>query len=276
MKPITATAIVLSVIVVSMLATFSIPLLYSSSLYSSQANNERISASNIYALNINDPNGYIYIGAWNGSQIQVTYTINYFLINPGVPSIKASNGTLNINARSIFTYFFGYYVVNIEVLLPYTMAPYISVNSVDGSTSINMPAAEIVSVITTNGNIEANISHVTQINLATTNGNINLYTLEAKNVHASTVNGEISANLNGPLYGNYVFTDVNGNVNVLVPPNVSVEFTISSTNGGYGVSGIQLKSSVRTSNQIQGIAGNGTANLIESTTNGNAFLESDQ
>ena len=63
---------------------------------------------------------------------------------------------------------------------------------------------------------------------------------------------------------------------MLVQTNVSIAFTISSTNGGYGVSGIQLKSSGTTSNQIQGIAENGTANLHESTANGNAFLESDQ
>jgi DUF4097 and DUF4098 domain-containing protein YvlB len=276
MKPVFATVIVLLVIVVSMLVAFSIPSLYFSSLYSNQAVNERINDSNIYALNINDPSGYIYIGTWNGSQIQVSYVSTYFLINPQAPSIKASNGTLDIYDRSIFTYFFGYYALNIKVLLPDKMAPDISVSSVDGSISINVPATGITSVTTTNGNIETNISHATQIKLITTNGNINLYTLEAKNVYASTVNGRIYANLNGPLYGNYIFKDVNGNINVLVPPNVSVAFTLSSINGGYGVSGIPLKSSATTLNGVQGVAGNGSAYLRESTTNGNAFLKANQ
>lgn len=273
MRPIIATAVVLAVVAAAVWTAFLLPSLIAAAQYSGRAGGENVTASNIYAISVSDPVGYVYVGTWNGSTIQVTYSLQYFPVDPLVPVIRAGNGTLGVEIRQVIPYLPGYYEADVRVLVPYSMAPHVSVSSTDGDVSVELPAAETVGIGTTNGNIDVKVIRASEIDVATTNGNIGLIASDVGNAQASTVNGRIYADLNGPLHGNYVFTDVNGGIEVLVPRNASVAFYVSSSNGAFGVSGIPITPIENTGNSIQGIAGNGTAYLRESTVNGEALLE---
>ncbi len=229
-----------------------------------------ISASGINVININDPAGSVEITAWNGSQILVSYVSTSNIFSPVVPTVNASDGAININARPEYL-LFGYSIY-VSVKVPSSMAPYIHTNLGAGNIIVQMPYSKSVYLVTSAGNIDANISDMSQATLETTTGNIALWSVKTDNIYASTVTGDVSANLNGPLIGSYVFRATTGNINVLIPANSSVSFYIATTTGSIGVSGIPYNMISNQNQLIKGVAGSGMASLSETTTSGNVFL----
>lgn len=269
MKPTVAAAVIFIVIALSLFAAFALPSIH---LYSYSASGKReISASGINSIDINDPAGSVDITAWNGSQLIVSYVSTSNIFRPVIPEINVNNGALNINVGPEYISFG--YSVYISVKVPSSMVPQIYAELDAGNIMVQMPYSGSVYLATTTGNINVNISDLPQATVKATTGNIVLVTEKANNVYASTTTGDISANLNGPLFGNYVFLATTGNINVLIPANSSLSFSISSASGSIGVSGIPYNMIENQNQLIRGMAGTGLATLSESTTTGNAFLK---
>jgi DUF4097 and DUF4098 domain-containing protein YvlB len=268
MRPAIAALLIFAVMAVALFASFA---LSSIRVYSYSISGKRtVNASGINTININDPAGAVNVEAYNGSEITVSYVSESNVFSPVTPSINASSGALNINVRPQYISFG--YSVYINVLVPYTVKPHIFVKLSVGNIMVQMPYSQSVYLVTSTGNIYVNVSELPQATLEAVTGNVELMSAKTYNVYASTVTGDISANIKGPLIGNYVFKDVTGNINVYIPANSSVSFVLSSVNGGYVVSGIPYNAISQQSGIISGSAGTGMASLSETTTTGTVSL----
>ncbi|MDG6930522.1 MAG: DUF4097 family beta strand repeat protein [Nitrososphaerota archaeon] len=273
MRPVIAAVVVLSVIAVSLLGSFILPTYHP---YSYDISGKRaINSTGINSINIGDTAGTVTVNSWNGSQILVSYVSTSYIASPQAPSVSASDGAVSINAPSpsLGFFSFGTPTVNINVAIPSSMTDQIDVRLVAGDILVHLNSAESVYLTTTTGNINVNVSYLPQATFDATTGNIQFWSRTTEDVYASVVTGDISANLEGPLLGNYVFKATTGNINVLIPANSSVSFSISSSAGGIGVTGIPYNTITNNNQQINGVAGSGMASLSESTTTGNAFLK---
>ena len=271
MRPLTAAVVVLSVVALSLFATFALRSYNFHGIYGRSASGERvISPSGINVIDVDDPAGVVYVDTWNGSQVLVSYVSTSNFLGPAVPYINASGGAIDVDVTPIYPSFG--YSVSLNITIPSWMAPQIYATMGAGDITVRIPSSGGVHLTTATGDVEVNVSYLPQATLGTTVGNIDLWTVRADDVQAHATTGDIYADLNGPLSGSYVFQTTTGNINIMIPVNSSVSFSLSSSAGSVTVSGIPYNMISNQYQAISGVAGNGAATLIASTTTGNVFL----
>ena len=271
MRALAAAIIIFSVIGISLFGALTIKSLTFFG-YWNISGSKALSPSGINAINIDDPGGLVYIKAYNGSQIIIRYTSTSDLLTPLTPKINTNNGTLLITIGQVYLNMG--YSVDLNLSVPEALSPDVTVKLGAGNVIVQLPSSEILTVEDGAGNVQLNITRSVQIKVEDAAGNVELWTSNVKYIYTAVITGDITALINGRLSGDYQFYSTTGNINVMIPADSSVSFTVSSTAGSTVIEGIPYNSiSNSLSGRISGTAGNGTATLIESVTTGSAYLK---
>lgn len=262
-----AAAITLGVIALALAGSFAVP--FTDIFETSAAGSRSFSPAGISSISVNDPAGQVIISGANVSRITVNYVSTSSLLSPPVPSIGVDNGSLEVSVPS---YMVLTPTVTVNITVPGSAQYQVNVRVGAGDVRVNLASAEVLDLSTSTGDIAVNVHRAGFVYISSGVGNIQLMPIYAYDVAASTSTGDVSATLLGPLTGNYAFAAITGDVNVFIPSNSSVNFRVSSMNGGFGVNGIPYWTSSQVGQAVQGIAGSGTATITVSTVTGNAFL----
>ncbi|MGC9210809.1 MAG: DUF4097 family beta strand repeat-containing protein [Nitrososphaeria archaeon] len=270
MKALTAAIIVFAVIAISLFCSLTIQKLTFG--FQSVSGVKMLNSSNINAISISDPRGLVYIKAYSGPQIIVKYVSYSDFLSPLALKIENNNGVLLITTGQ--NYFNAGYSVNLNITVPESIMPDVTVKLGGGNVIVQLPYAGAITIEDGAGNVQINATQAVQMKVEVASGNVELWTSSTKYIYAAVTTGDINAVISGPLTGSYQFYATTGNLNVMIPPDSSVTFTVSTTAGAVVVEGIHYNSvSNSMSGIVSGTAGNGTATLTESTTTGNAYLK---
>ncbi len=228
MKVEIAAGIIVVLIIASLFATFALPRLLNFYGYGLRATSgaESISAYGINCISVNDTAGYVFISARNVSQINVSYYSTSFLINPVAPYIGKSGEALNVNVPNTYTSLPHY--VDINITVPLWLDPQIRVDTAAANVKLYLNSSKDVYIYTAAGGVDVNVSYSSELILKTASGNINVHAFETSYIYAQTAAGNINADLTGNLLGKYIFQSSAGNLNVLIPSNSAVSFSVSS------------------------------------------------
>ncbi|HEU17081.1 MAG TPA: hypothetical protein ENO38_05375 [Nitrososphaeria archaeon] len=275
LRLIVAAALVLLVVAVGIALTFWVTPLATIQQWKgggfSRTYNESASIGEIY---VSDPYGSISIGAWNGTYVKVICQGYAF---PGsfaaFPEVGEKSGALDVVVPA--QQFTLTYVMNVEVELPNNMESPVGItaSSIDGNVYVMWSNAPEIYATTVDGNVYVNTTYTQQLVARTTNGDVHLYLDGSESAAVDSVNGGIFAAVRDPGAGAYSFRTTNGDVTVMLPENASARISVYSSNGAYGVSGLQYTQSLQSSSGIYVVVGTGAASITATTVNGNAFVE---
>ncbi len=191
-------------------------------------------SASIGEIYVSDPYGSISIGAWNGTYVKVICQGYAF---PGsfaaFPEVGEKSGALDVVVPA--QQFTLTYVMNVEVELPN-----------DAESPVGITASS------TDGNVYVMWSNAPEIYATTVDGNVYVNTTYTQQLVARTTNGDVT---------------------VMLPENASARISVYSSNGAYGVSGLQYTQSLQSSSGIYVVVGTGAASITAATVNGNAFVE---
>ena len=144
-------------------------------------------------------------------------------------------------------------------------------NQIDVVIRVKVPASVRTYARSTNGSV--NVEAVSaEVDAATTNGDVVVRTRGGP-VNAATTNGSVSASL-GDVRGTAPmrFASTNGSVTVLMPPGLSADVEMRTTNGSV-LTDFPLTINGRVSpKQLRGTLGSGGRSLVIQSTNGDVSL----
>ncbi|BBE42264.1 DUF4097 family beta strand repeat-containing protein [Conexivisphaera calida] len=275
MRLIVAAALVLLVVAVGLVLTFWAAPFAAIQQWKgggfSRTYNESASIGEVY---VSDPYGSVSIGAWNGTYVKVVCQGYAF---PGsfaaFPEVGERSGALDVVVPA--QQFTVTYVMNVEVELPNDVESPVGItaSSTDGNVYVVWANAPEIYATTVDGNVYVNTTYVQQLVARTTNGDVHLYLDGSESAVVDSVNGGIFAAVRDPGAGAYSFRTTNGDVTVVLPENTSARIFVYSSNGAYGVSGLQYAQSSQSSSGIYVVAGTGAASITATTVNGNVLVE---
>ncbi len=275
MRLIVAAALVLLVVAVGLVLTFWATPFAAIQQWKgggfSRTYDESASIGEVYVI---DPYGSVSIGAWNGTYVKVVCQGYAFPGSfPAFPEVGERSGALDVVVPA--QQFAVTYVMNVEVELPNDLESPVSItaSSTDGNVYVVWANASEIYATTVNENVYVNTTYVQQLVARTTNGDVHLYLDGSEFAVVDSVNGGIFAVVRDPGAGAYSFRTTNGDVTVVLPENASARIFVYSSNGAYGVSGLQYAQSSQSSSGIYVVAGTGAASITATTVNGNVLVE---
>lgn len=276
MEPIVGAVIVLGVLAFALLFSFfavfgtaSGPFQYLVSHYSYEPNKNQT----VEGVFVNDTNGALKIRQWNEDRVYVNATLERLGVSVAITSYVQS-GTLYVIVHTPRNLVFGWYTVNMQIDLPYTLGPVgVQVATVNGGVSVELTNFSSVFVTSVNGDINLELGSGKSVSASTVNGEVN-FAGSPLSLKLSAVNGAITALVRTMPQGEYDITGTNGNVQVLLPQTSSAHVYLATVNGRLKVQGLRITNESLTETTLSGTVGLGSASLTVTTVNGNILLAS--